>query len=37
MQLTEPWEGGMRDVIFVLLTIGFFVLMAFIARGSEKL
>jgi len=26
-----------RDLIFVLLTIGFFVVMALIARAAEKL
>jgi hypothetical protein len=34
---TEPGVSAMRDLIFILLTIAIFAILALVAKGAEKL
>ena len=31
------WDGLVPDVVFVLLTVGLFVVLALVVRGAERL
>jgi hypothetical protein len=33
----RTWKACMPDVVFVLLTVAFFALLALVVRGAEKL